>query len=150
MTMYHVIYDGNCNLCVTLVKFLESVDQGQQFSYVPMQDHLALNQFGITPQDCEQGMLLIQADNPQRRWQGSNAAEEIGRLLPAGRGLVELYRSWPGMKWLGDRLYEQVRDHRYALFGQRTTYYANPPVAHSDSCDNDSCQRYFGPDQEHG
>ncbi|PLZ35449.1 thiol-disulfide oxidoreductase, partial [Fischerella thermalis WC542] len=28
---YYVIYDGNCNLCVTLVQLLENLDQGNQF-----------------------------------------------------------------------------------------------------------------------
>jgi len=32
--IYHVIYDGNCNLCVNLVKLLEQVDPSQQFSPV--------------------------------------------------------------------------------------------------------------------
>ncbi len=53
---YNVIYDGNCNLCVTLVQLLENIDQGQQFEYIPMQDLEKLNQFRITAQDCEMGM----------------------------------------------------------------------------------------------
>ncbi|MEO0410165.1 MAG: DCC1-like thiol-disulfide oxidoreductase family protein, partial [Cyanobacteria bacterium P01_A01_bin.135] len=36
--MYYVIYDGSCNLCVNLVKALETIDQGQRFRYIPMQD----------------------------------------------------------------------------------------------------------------
>ncbi len=35
---YSVIYDGNCNFCVSLVQLLESIDRGQQFEYIPMQD----------------------------------------------------------------------------------------------------------------
>ncbi|NEQ81993.1 MAG: DUF393 domain-containing protein, partial [Moorea sp. SIO2I5] len=35
---YHVIYDGDCNLCVTLVQLLENLDQGKLFNYIPMQD----------------------------------------------------------------------------------------------------------------
>jgi len=49
---YYVIYDGNCNLCTTLVQLLERLDQGTQFQYIPMQDQQALSQFGITPEDC--------------------------------------------------------------------------------------------------
>ena len=57
--MYAVIYDGNCNLCVTLVQLLEQLDRGQQFSYIPMQDEGLLNRFNVTAADCEMGMLLI-------------------------------------------------------------------------------------------
>jgi predicted DCC family thiol-disulfide oxidoreductase YuxK len=135
MTIYHVIYDGNCNLCVNLVKFLETLDQGDRFLYSPMQDQQTLSHYGITPQDCEQGMLLINAEAPEQRWQGSSAAEEIGRLLPMGKVFVDAYRTLPGLKWMGDRTYEQVRDNRYALFGKRsTTYESIYPACQTGSC----------------
>uniref|UniRef100_A0A2P0ZGE4 Thiol-disulfide oxidoreductase n=1 Tax=[Tolypothrix] sp. PCC 7415 TaxID=373957 RepID=A0A2P0ZGE4_9CYAN len=120
---YYVIYDGNCNLCVTLVQLLENLDQGKLFRYSPMQDEQTLAQFGITPQDCEQGMILIDANAPERRWQGSDAAEEIGRLLPLGSVFVDAYRALPGVKWVGDRFYEQIRDNRYTIFGKRSSTY---------------------------
>lgn len=120
---YYVIYDGNCNLCTTLVQLLENLDQGQQFRYISMQDESSLQQWGITSQDCEMGMILIDASAPQKRWQGSAAAEEIGRLLPMGEVFVNAYRSLPGLKWIGDRTYEQIRDNRYTLFGKRQTTY---------------------------
>jgi predicted DCC family thiol-disulfide oxidoreductase YuxK len=120
---YYVIYDGNCNLCVTLVQVLESLDKGQMFQYAPMQAESLLKQWGITPQDCELGIILLDADAPERRWQGTAAAEEIGRLFPLGEGFVAAYRALPGVKWMGDRVYEQVRDNRYTLFGKRSCTY---------------------------
>ncbi|GBE94438.1 thiol-disulfide oxidoreductase DCC family protein [Nostoc cycadae] len=120
---YYVIYDGNCNLCVTLVQFLETLDKGKLFLYTSMQNEQQLTQWGITFQDCQQGMILIDANAPERRWQGSDAAEEIGKLLPLGSLFVDAYRALPGMKWAGDRFYEQIRDHRYTLFGKRDTTY---------------------------
>lgn len=120
---YQVIYDGNCHLCVTLVQLLEKLDQGQLFQYIPMQDTTTLKHWNITPQDCELGMILIQTENPHQRWQGSDAAEEIGKLLPTGQLFVNAYRAIPGVKWTGDRIYAQIRDHRYTLFGKRDTTY---------------------------
>jgi predicted DCC family thiol-disulfide oxidoreductase YuxK len=135
---YTVIYDGNCNLCSNLVQLLEMLDRGDRFQYVPMQDQAGLDRYGITPQDCEFGMILVDQHRPERRWQGSNAAEEIGRLLPLGSLFVAAYRSLPGLKWAGDRVYEQVRDNRYAWFGRRsTTYQSTYP-----SCE-DTCDKYF-------
>lgn len=131
---YHVIYDGNCNLCVTGVQLLEGLDSGQLFRYIPMQDREALSRFGITPDDCELGMILIDADAPDRRWQGSDAAEEIGRLLPMGSLFVAAYRALPGLKWSGDRLYEQIRDNRYTLFGERSTTYQSAYPVKCSSC----------------
>ncbi|WP_224095114.1 thiol-disulfide oxidoreductase DCC family protein [Nostoc sp. MS1] len=120
---YYVIYDGNCNLCVTLVQLLETLDQGKIFRYIPMQDEQAIAQWEITPQGCELGMILIDANEPQRRWQGSDAAEEIGRLLPLGSIFVDAYRTLPGAKWVGDRIYTQIRDNRYTIFGKRSCTY---------------------------
>jgi predicted DCC family thiol-disulfide oxidoreductase YuxK len=133
--MYAVIYDGNCNLCVTLVRLLEQLDKGQQFSYVPMQDTEKLQYFEVSAADCELGMLLIDCGAPDRRWQGSNAAEEIGRLLPMGEMFVQAYRAMPGVKATGDRAYTYVRDNRYDLFGKRDkTYWPSFPLCDTDSC----------------
>lgn len=132
---YTVIYDGNCNLCVTLVQLLETLDRGRLFHYIPMQDQSSLERFQISQQDCEMGMILLNPDAPKQRWQGSDAAEEIGRLLPFGNSFVAAYRALPGVKWAGDRVYEQIRDNRYTLFGKRdTTYQSTYP-----SCDSDRC-----------
>lgn len=120
---YFVIYDGNCNLCTTLVQLLEQLDKGERFEYIPMQNEADLKTFNITSCDCEMGMILIDADNPQHRWQGSDAAEEIANLLPTGDLFITAYRSLPGMKWMGDRFYEQIRDNRYTLFGKRSDTY---------------------------
>jgi predicted DCC family thiol-disulfide oxidoreductase YuxK len=136
--MYTVIYDGQCNLCSNLVQLLETLDQGKQFRYLSMQDEAGLATLAVTAKDCELGMILIDQKNPDRRWQGSDAAEEIGRLLPMGAVFVKTYQSLPGLKWAGDRIYEQVRDNRYTLFGRRSKTYESAYPA----CDT-SCSKYF-------
>lgn len=132
---YTVIYDGNCNLCTTLVQALERLDGGDRFRYISMQDEHRLQSYGITTQECQQGMILINDNVPEQRWQGSDAAEEIGRLLPMGAVFVAIYRGLPGPKWLGDQIYEQVRDNRYAWFGKRkATYQSAYPACKTGTC----------------
>lgn len=123
---YTVIYDGGCNLCVSLVQLLEKLDRGQRFRYLPMQDQQALEQWQIQPGDCEAGMILIQDQAADQRWQGSEAAAEIARLLPAGEIFISAYRSVPGLKEVGDRGYAQLRDNRYDWFGKRQDIYQSP------------------------
>ncbi|MGB3571256.1 MAG: DCC1-like thiol-disulfide oxidoreductase family protein [Phormidesmis sp.] len=150
--MYTVIYDGNCNLCVTLVQLLEKLDRAERFDYVPMQNEERLDEFGVSAADCEMGMILIapsssgdSAADPAadsaaasaRRWQGSDAAEEIGRLLPMGAVFVNAYRALPGAKPAGDRAYSFIRDNRYSLFGKRDETY----ISDAALCDDDSCKR---------
>lgn len=133
-TAYKIIYDGNCNLCVTLVQSLESLDRGKLFEYVPMQDEAALARLDITPDECQLGMILIDPANPAQHVQGSAAAEEIARLLPAGALFIDAYRALPGLKWMGDRGYEQVRDNRYAWFGKRSGTYQSIYPACETTC----------------
>lgn len=127
---YLTIYDGRCNLCVNFVRQMESLDGGDRFCYAPMQDEATLQTYGVTADDCDLGMILIDLEAPERRWQGSDAAEEIARILPPmGQAFVETYRNIPGLKWLGDRLYERIRDNRYQWFGQRQeTYRSTYPL----------------------
>jgi predicted DCC family thiol-disulfide oxidoreductase YuxK len=136
--LYSVIYDGNCNLCVSLVQLLEKLDKGTRFHYVPMQDLETLQSFSITDQDCKMGMILIDNANPTRQWQGSDAAEQIGRLLPFSNSFIAAYRAMPGLKWIGDRAYAQIRDNRYTLFGKRSNiYHSAYPIGckSGESCD---------------
>lgn len=128
---YYVVYDGACNLCVSLVQLLERLDAGERFAYIPMQDHDRLTPYNIAPQTCELGMILLEAAHPDRRWQGSDAAEEIGRILPMGELFVNAYRALPGLKAAGDRVYAEVRDNRYDWFGRRRdTYRSRYPAPH--------------------
>jgi len=121
-----VIYDGLCNLCSNLVALLHRLDPQNHFSYLPMQDPQVLEVWGITPAGCELGMVLIDLRDPEKRWQGSAAAEEIARWLPGGKELVQLYRNLPGLKAAGDQCYLQIRDHRYNWFGRRQELYRIP------------------------
>jgi len=121
---YHVIYDGNCNLCVNLVQLLESFDQGKSFVYTPMQNEEVLDSMEVSACDCKKGMILIDKENNQR-WQGSDAAEEIARILPSGSWFVNIYQGLPFAKDTGDRLYAIIRDNRYQLFGKRLETYTS-------------------------
>ncbi|NEO27605.1 MAG: DUF393 domain-containing protein [Kamptonema sp. SIO4C4] len=138
---YHIIYDGNCNLCVTLTQLLEQFDRGQLFDYIPMQDDRTLAQFQITPQDCEAGIILLEANNPTQRWQGSAAVEKITELLPTGELWMAAYKAIPGLKDLGDQVYSQVRDRRYEWFGQReSTYFSAYPCPCSPNADSSTVE----------
>ena len=116
---YYVVFDGKCNLCTNFAQILKQFDRDKIFAYIAMQNESKLAEFDITAEDCQAGMILIDANQPEKKWQGSEAAEKIASLLPMGELFVNAYRAIPGMKWLGDRSYEQIRDNRYEWFGER-------------------------------
>lgn len=122
---YLIIYDGDCNLCSNLVQQLEQWKRNQPFFYAPMQDTATLERHDLTPIDCERGMIVIDLDT-REQWQGADAAEKIGLLLPLAKPLIQLYLSIPGLKLFGDGIYTQVRDHRYDWFGKRSQTYWSP------------------------
>ena len=125
---YFVVYDGNCNLCVSFTKLLEKFDQGKLFNYIPMQEKNNLQELNITPEDCELGMIVINQENITERWQGHNAVEKIIELLPNSKLFMKAYNAIPGLKRLGEKTYLQVRDNRYKWFGNRQqTYYSSYP-----------------------
>ncbi|MEN9216317.1 MAG: DCC1-like thiol-disulfide oxidoreductase family protein [Gloeomargarita sp. HHBFW_bins_162] len=123
MPQYLLIYDGLCNLCATCVQAVSNLDQGHLFTYLPMQDEAALAEWGITPDTCAQGMIVIDQTQPAHRWQGSEAVEQMARLIPGIAPLVDWYRGMTALKSLGDSCYAQIRDHRYEWFGQREQVY---------------------------
>lgn len=139
---YLVVYDGRCNLCSNLVQALERIDQGQRFQYLPMQATDALAEWQITPEQCEQGMILVSLAQPEQRWQGSDAAEEISRLLPIANGVVAAYRAVPGLKGIGDRFYAWIRDHRYQVFGQRPELYSSNITPNLQSTCDSRCPAF--------
>jgi predicted DCC family thiol-disulfide oxidoreductase YuxK len=123
MPPYLIIYDGLCNLCSAGVQAVYALDQGRLFAYLPMQDETALATWGITPSTCAQGMILLDTRNPDQRWQGSTAVEQLATLVPGMATWVEAYRGMTGLKSWGDAGYAQIRDHRYEWFGRRATVY---------------------------
>lgn len=123
MAKYQLIYDGNCNLCVTFTKLLESFERGEIFNYIPMQNTEFLTSWGVTTADCEQGMMVLSVD---QKWQGSEAVEKIVELLPNGALFLNAYRAVPALKQLGDTSYLKVRDNRYQWFGSTDSTYYSP------------------------
>jgi predicted DCC family thiol-disulfide oxidoreductase YuxK len=136
---YAVIYDGNCNLCVSWVRLLEQLERGQQFVYVPMQDSQRLSGWEIEPIDCNAGMIFLNLADRSQRWQGSAAAEAIAEQFPLGKPLVALYRGLPGLKVVGDSAYCQIRDNRYDWFGGRSETYWSSHRGDLDTCETGNC-----------
>ncbi|MCS7031230.1 MAG: DCC1-like thiol-disulfide oxidoreductase family protein [Gloeomargarita sp. SKYG116] len=126
MSRYLIIYDGRCQLCSGWAAALYNIERGRWLRYLPMQDEAALRQWGVAPDDCQQGMILIDTHQPERRWQGTAALEQLASFIPGVAPLVAVYRQIPGLKALGDACYAQIRDHRYEWFGERPDVYRVP------------------------
>ncbi len=109
-----LIYDGQCNLCVSLVKFLEPMNReqnGYRMTFVPFQhaDELIVA-YKLNPDKLRQALHLIDAS---------------GSVFAAGAAVEKLSDVFPLLKlgagfWTtsaGELLYKAVAENRYRVFG---------------------------------
>ena len=79
---YYVIYDGNCNLCVSLVKLLEKLDQGKTFNYAAMQEQEVLSSLDNKNLNCIQYYLLVSGYYSRSRGSSSSSSSSSTRYSP--------------------------------------------------------------------
>jgi predicted DCC family thiol-disulfide oxidoreductase YuxK len=113
-----VLFDGVCNLCAGVVRFVIERDPEARFRFAPLQSELgrALKlRHGLDP-DALASFVLIDADGAATR---STAVLRILRGLGAPWRWLYLLRAIPLP--LRDALYGFVAGNRYRWFGRRDT-----------------------------
>lgn len=113
-----LLFDGICNLCNGLVKFILKRDKRAAFRFAPLQSESGrayLEVFGLDP-DAFPSVVLIEGDRCRLR---SEAALRIGFLLGWPYKALYAFILVPG--FLRDLAYEAVARNRYRLLGKRDT-----------------------------
>lgn len=112
-----IVFDGVCNLCSALVRFVIRHDRHGVFRFAPLQTgtgRMLLRRHGVDPEDVrtfllvEQGTAYIKSD-------------ALVRIL---RGLDGVWRLAAAIRWLApravrDRVYDFVAVRRYLWFGKK-------------------------------
>jgi predicted DCC family thiol-disulfide oxidoreductase YuxK len=113
-----VLFDGVCNLCNGIVRFIVTRDRNARFKFAALESAAAarvLESASVTG-PLPDSLLLI---DDGRVFSRSDAALRIARGLgfpwQLAYGLIAVPRP------LRDRLYDLVARHRYRLFGRRET-----------------------------
>jgi len=116
MASYVVVYDGVCNLCNGIVRFIIRHDSGRKFRFAPMQSEAgrSLIDRHYEP-DAELDTFLVIGGGVCRV--RSDAALAIVRELDRPWPLLGGLRCVPGP--VRDFLYGLVARRRYRLFGRR-------------------------------
>jgi predicted DCC family thiol-disulfide oxidoreductase YuxK len=106
-----VLFDGVCNLCNGVVRFIIARDPSARFRFAPLQWAVA----GAAPGTADSIVLVVAG----KRYTRSTAALRIARGLrfpwPLLYALVLVPRP------LRDLVYDWVARHRYGWFGKRET-----------------------------
>jgi predicted DCC family thiol-disulfide oxidoreductase YuxK len=113
-----VIYDGFCNLCTAIVRFLYALDRGRRVRFLPSQqlDSNVRRKYGLTEELLQAQMHLIRHDGLVVK--GPFALAEACRLLTPFGGICKLLRSPQSQLF-----YSWLAGHRYRLFGYRECCY---------------------------
>ena len=123
-----VLFDGVCNLCTGVVRFVIERDPDARFRFAPLQSELgrALQQrHGLDP-DALTTFVVIDVDGAATR---STAVLRILRGLPAPWRWLYPLRAIP--RPLRDALYGLVARNRYRWFGRRDTCLVPTPELRS-------------------
>ncbi|PIO48350.1 MAG: hypothetical protein CMR00_05315 [[Chlorobium] sp. 445] len=109
-----LLYDGYCNLCIRLVRWLETMNQdGEHYrmEFVPFQhaDDL-IAQFALKKEALRSSLHVI--DEQGRVYQRSAAIEKLSEKFPLLKLTSPLWKVE-----FSDALYDTVAENRYKLFG---------------------------------
>ncbi len=122
ITKPRLIFDGICNLCISAVRILSSLDRSWRINYVPFQwlSMSARARLGLHEELLRGQMHLVRSN--YSIVSGPEAVAEICELLtPFGFLCDPLLRTRQA-----HQLYSWVAKRRYRLFGCRTTCYIAP------------------------
>jgi len=110
-----VLFDGYCNLCDGVVKFLVKHDHKKQFIYVPLQSEKGkklFQQFNL-PENFDAVIFVTN----EKYFTASDAALEIARNLSFPWKMAFVFRFIP--KPIRDRIYNYIALKRYRWWGRR-------------------------------
>lgn len=112
-----IVFDGICNLCGGLVRFVIRHDTRRVFRFVPVQTgtgRALLQRHGIDPDDVRTFLLIMGGT----AYVKSDAVVRIARELGGVWRLAAAIR-WMAPRRLRDRAYDFIAARRYRWFGKK-------------------------------
>ncbi|MEO5567784.1 MAG: DUF393 domain-containing protein [Gemmatimonadaceae bacterium] len=109
---YTVVYDGTCKVCTRLSKVLGKWDRGR-LEVVASQAPGVMARFPWIPARAYTEALQVVGPGGET-WQGSEAIEQLLRILPRGRLIAWIFQV-PIVRTIADRFYRWFARNRYHL-----------------------------------
>lgn len=109
-----LVFDGYCGFCTRSVHWLGRLDRRGRIRALPLQGRRVLELAGLTRDEAMAAAWWIGTDGQRERGAGA-----INAALAAATGIAAfrvLYRV-PGLRWLQDRAYRWIAEHRRLLRG---------------------------------
>ncbi len=111
-----ILFDGVCNLCSGFVQFVVPRDPVGKFRFASLQSDIAKELLAEhdLPTDELESIVLIEGDESYVK---SSAVIRIATLLGGIYSLLWPFQFLP--RFVRDRVYDFVADHRYKWFGKK-------------------------------
>jgi len=111
-----ILFDGVCNLCSGFVQFVVPRDPEGKFQFASLQSDIGKELLAKhdLPTDELESIVLIEGDESYVK---SSAVIRIATLLGGIYALLWPFQILP--RFVRDRVYDFVADHRYKWFGKK-------------------------------
>jgi predicted DCC family thiol-disulfide oxidoreductase YuxK len=110
-----LLFDGECNFCNGVVRFVAPRDRAGAIRFAALQSEAGRaiqRRFGLDPDDLDT-VILVEGDRCHRK---SDAALRVARRLSAAWPLLAALRVLP--RALRDWAYDRFAERRYRWFGR--------------------------------
>ena len=111
-----ILFDGYCNLCFGLMRFINNRDRKDSFRFIPLQSNEGrqlASRTGLPESDDDTVVLIIN----RRYYYRSSAVLNILRILGRGWGIFYVFIIVP--PFIRDFIYMLIARNRHFLFGIR-------------------------------
>lgn len=117
MSLWRLVYDGDCGLCSRAVDVLRRWDRAGRLEFVPFQTLASRPDLAsVAPEAARTAVQLVSPTGEVRT--GADAAAPLLRLLP-GTAPLRALLSLPGANRAARRVYNWVARNRHRLPGAR-------------------------------
>ena len=108
-----IFFDGDCAFCSSAVRQAVRLDNHKQFKFAPLQGKLAAEK-GFTDHARKTGgTMVLMRESDGMLFRRSDALIEMARVLGGAWRLLVAVKFIP--RFIRDRVYQWVADHRYLI-----------------------------------
>jgi predicted DCC family thiol-disulfide oxidoreductase YuxK len=109
-----VFYDVDCGICFFTARVMARMDVLGRMRWLSNRDPAALASSGVDAEMLDRTILVVDSDNPARRWTRSDAFAQIFGALPLGRLWAWPLRV-PGLRQMAGAVYDWVARNRTTI-----------------------------------
>ncbi|WP_312918287.1 DUF393 domain-containing protein [Kocuria sp.] len=109
-TSLHLVFDGNCGFCTRCVGWARTLDRHDRIALHAYQVPGVLERFGLTNAEGNASVWAVLSRSGER----SSGAHAVAVTLDTALGIrvFEPFYRLPPVRWVQDRVYRWVADHR--------------------------------------